>query len=119
MTEAQFNSVLSSVRALLIAIGGWLLANGYATSVAYKGIEMAIGLSLVIGPSLWGVWVAISNARAKKEITTTAVNAGLKLAASGNMLDVHGDKVPCAPGTPPLPATPEAAAKIVQDYGPA
>lgn len=101
--------VWSAVRALLITLGTALAANGYGDSHIYKIVEFASGSVLIVGPAAWGVWTAFRNREQKKEITTTAVNAGMNLAASGQMRTT--------PEGIPVPATAESAKKIVQNFG--
>lgn len=108
--DASLDSVLSAVRALLIAAGSILSANGFGNSGLYKWVEIGAGAVMVIGPAIWGVVNAIQNFRHKKAIQTQGVNAGMALAASGQML-VHSDGTPVA-------ATTTTASEIVKTFAP-
>jgi hypothetical protein len=109
-TDASLDSVFSAVRGLLIAFGGILSANGYGDSGLYKWVEIGAGSVLVVGPLVWGVIDKIQKFRQKKAAVTAGVNAGMALAASGQML-VHAN------GSP-VTASDETAKEIVQTFAP-
>lgn len=75
--------VWSALRVLLITIGAGLADHGLEHSEAYKIVEMLSGSILIIGPAIWGVWVAIRNAQAKAEVMRQGVAAGMIAGASG------------------------------------
>lgn len=107
--DASLNSIFSAVRSLLILSGTLLAAHGYGQSAVYQWVELGAGSCMVIGPAVWGVVTQIQQYRNKRKAVTRAVNAGMNLAASGQMI-VRSD------GTP-LPATDATAAQIVKVLG--
>jgi hypothetical protein len=111
-TDGSMDAVFSSTRSLLIAIGALMAAHGATNTGLYEVIQIAAGGIMVVGPAAWGVWNAIQKARTKKEAVseavTTAVNAGLNLAAAGKMLT--------NPDGTPVPATADSAKAIVQNF---
>lgn len=109
-TDASLDSVLSAVRAALIAFGGFLASNGYGQSGLYHYVELGSGAVMIVGPAAWGVWSAIQKWRAKRTAVTQAVNATLNLAASGQVI-IRSD------GTA-LPATNATADQIVKTFSP-
>jgi len=108
--SASLDSVFSAVRAALIAIGGWLAANGYGSSGLYKWTELAAGGVMIIGPAIWGIVSAIQKWRQKRSVAVAGVNAGMRLAVSGQM-ETHASGVP-------VPATVETAKQIIKDFAP-
>ncbi|MDE2096509.1 MAG: hypothetical protein KGL39_04625 [Patescibacteria group bacterium] len=111
-TSATLNpQYRTAARYLLFFAGTWLATHGY---IANADVNELVSAILIIAPPIWAF---VENNLAKKNAVvaqTTAVNAALNLAASGNMqtVTVPGD------GVKPVPATATTAAQIVHDYAP-
>jgi hypothetical protein len=120
--SASMNGVWSSLRALLIAIGGALVTGGVITntSKAYTLIMFASGAVLVVGPAAWGVYTAVVRAIDGRKKVAQAVQAGINLTVSGQALAADGKTVVSMNdgSTPPLPVTLATAAQIVKDFAP-
>jgi hypothetical protein len=120
-SDAQIDSALSALRAVLIAIGGWMASNGMGQSGAYRIVELAASAVMIVGPAVWGAYVAIMRVIQKKKAVTQAVQAGINLTVSGAALAADGKSVVSLNNgaTPPLPVTDQTAAQIVKDFAPA
>ena len=119
--SASMNGVWSSLRALLIALGGALVTGGIitTTSKAYMMIMFASGAVLVIGPAIWGVYTSVMRVINNRKKVVTAMNATLNLVASGKALDASGSVIPyaVAGSTPPKAVTETSAPEIVKNFG--
>ena len=115
--------VWTAIRIFLLSVGAAMLDHGFtAKSNAYTGVIIAAGLVTTLGPAAWGVYAAVTNARRAKQEKAKAVQAGLNLAASGQMLDSEGKPITAfnaGEGTPPLPVTLQSASEIVKKFAPA
>jgi hypothetical protein len=115
----NLNAFLSSVRALLLVIGGLLAEHGLEHSTAYSYIMIAAGSILVVGPAIWGVWSAFDNWHKAAAIGT---QSGINLVLSGKALAADGKTLISQLGpnsTPVKPVTVETATEIVKDFAPA
>lgn len=108
--DANLNSIFSAIRSLLIVAGTALAAHGLGGSHLYDWIQMGAGSTMVVGPAVWGVISAVQNYRKKKAALVQGVNAGMALAASGNML--------VKPDGTPVQATSETAPVIAKVFAP-
>lgn len=111
------NGVLSAIRYLLVTLGTYLAANGYAS--AGNNIELAAGAVMIVGPAIWGVYSAVQKYR---KVRAVGVQAGINLAVSGRALDANGNMISQFQAsdatTPPKPVTLKTAAEIVKSFGP-
>ena len=113
-SEAAMNGLWTSLRYLLVTIGTLMGTAGLSQTGAYQIVMFSSGAVMVIGPAAWGVWVAFNRVMEKRDAVTNAVQAGLNLAATGNMLTCETPT-----GTViPVPVTHQTAAEIVKDFGP-
>lgn len=121
-TDDGMAAVWTSIRVLLVTIGGILAGEGLANTGAYKWIMIAAGAIGVVGPAIWGVWVAITAAARKRADVAKAVQAGVNLVVSGQALSVDGKTITAIgehPDTvPPMPVTEKTAAEIVKNFAP-
>lgn len=117
----QMKGVLSAISNLCKVFGVVLAANGLASSGLYFWAQVIGGSIMVIGPAIWDVYEAISNAIASKRAQAVGVAAGINLTVSGAALAADGKTVVSANdgSTPPKPVTMETAEQIVKDFGPA
>ena len=109
-----------SVRVLLLAIGGVLAGEGLANSGAYRWVMIGAGAVSVIGPAVWGVWVAITHAARARQAQAKAVQAGINLVVAGQALTNEGKLIQVAnpDSTPPKPVTEQTGAEIVKNFAP-
>ena len=112
-TIAAYAAVLAAIAGIFVALETWLAQEDIGTPALLHWIK-AIAAGVVPIGTAFGVLYA-----ALVQLRVTYVNAGLNLAASGNMVDVHGKPITVISGetTPPKPATSESAPQIVKDYG--
>jgi hypothetical protein len=108
------NALWASMRYFLVVIGGLMGSAGLSQTGTYQIVMLASGSIMVVGPAAWGVWTAFQRVLDKRDAVTNAVQAGLNLAATGNMLTCE---------TPtgvviPVPVSHQSAAEIVKDFGP-
>lgn len=73
MTDAQLHTILVSLRALLLALGGILADQGLEGSGIYRIVMLAASTILIVGPLVWGVWSAIASVRKANLVTAVAV----------------------------------------------
>lgn len=113
----NLNALLSSLRALLITIGGVMAAKGLENTGAYFWVMTAAGSTMVVGPAIWGVWSAFSNWR---KASAVGVQAGVNMTVAGKALATDGVTVVTSNdgSTPPLQVTLATAAQIVKDFAP-
>jgi len=119
-TAASIDAALSATRTVLVLIGGVMAAHGYGGTTTYTVLELIIGSIMVVGPGLWGMWVAWTNLINKRReaaqaatATATMMSKGLALGADGKTLIAANDGV-----TPPKPFTSDSAAATVAKFGP-
>lgn len=114
----NLNAFLSSLRALLLVIGGLLAEHGLEHTTYYSDVMIAAGAVMVVGPAIWGVWSALVNwhkaAAIGSQATLNMVAAGKAIAADGTTLTAVGTGT-----TPPKAVTIATAAEIVKDFAPA
>ena len=111
-TIAAYSGVLAALAAVLVTVETWLGQNDLGTPEVLHWVKAIAAGIVPIGGALGVAYAALIQLR------VTYVNAGLNLAASGNMVDRDGKPIPLSDaGTPPLPATPASAPQIVKDYG--
>src|ERR1700744_3946084 len=114
--SAAINAMFSSIRSFLIIVGTILAGYGFTNkNPLYFWIEVIAGTITVIGPAAWGVYVSICHVLETRKKVTQAVNAGLNLAASGQMMTVQTTEGAVVP----VPANTETAAEIVKTFAPA
>lgn len=101
MTEAQLNGALSALRALLIAVGVWAVQNGLSHTGWYEGVELVASALLVVGPTLWGMWVAVAGLVKAHQ---AGINAAFKLIEDGKALDIHGAPIQVSATLKPVTA---------------
>lgn len=113
----NLNAFLTSVRALLLVLGGLLAEHGLEHSTAYSYVMIGAGSIMVIGPAIWGVWSSFANWR---KASAVGVQAGINLTVSGKALASDGKTVVSENNgtTPPLAVTVATAAEIVKDFAP-
>jgi hypothetical protein len=115
----NLNAFLTSVRALLLVIGGLLAEHGLEHSSYYSWVMVGAGSILVIGPAIWGVWSSLDNWWKAASIGT---QSGINLVLSGKALASDGKTLisQLGPDTTPVKAvTIETAKEIVKDFAPA
>lgn len=117
-TSDSLAPVWSALRALLVAVGGIMAANGLGGTSIYKWVQIASGAVLIIGPAAWGVYVAIANHLKLKQATAIGVQSGINLTLQGQTLTADGAAIPVAESPPAKPVTVESAQQIVQQFGP-
>lgn len=113
MDDTQKQATLSAVRSLIITIGGIAATHGYLSSGTVTEIA---GLVLVVGPLVWGIWDKYNAAKKTAVKEVAAVNAGVAVAATGQVGDtVRSVDVPAiiekfapVPPVPPIPPAPPA-----------
>jgi hypothetical protein len=121
MNDDTMAPVWTSVRVALLAIGGIMLDHGFtATSPAYKWVMIAAGSVTIIGPAIWGVYVAVTKARRARAAQAKAVQSGINLVVAGQALTDDGRLLQVAnpDATPPKPVTETTAAAIVASFAP-
>lgn len=112
-----YGGLLVAVQAFLISVETFLVSNDLGTPGILHWIKALAGGVIILGTAAGGVYVAYSKFT---QAQTTAVNAGIALAVSGDAVDKEGNTIPAyqsSTGTPPLPATADTAKAIVQKYG--
>lgn len=114
-----FNAILSALRGLCIAIGALLVYMNYGDGSINKTLTMVAGATLVVGPMIWGIWIAgVQFYRA----VAAGVQAGIAMTAQGKAITTTGDFISQFAGdgdaTPPKPVTVESAKRIIADFGP-
>ncbi|HCE07483.1 MAG TPA: hypothetical protein DEQ40_02565 [Oxalobacteraceae bacterium] len=115
----NLNAFLSSVRALLLVIGGLLAEHGLEHSTAYSYIMISAGSILVVGNALWALWASFDSWWKAAAIGT---QSGINLVLSGKALAADGKTLISQIGpesTPVKPVTVATAAEIVKDFAPA
>lgn len=115
----NLNALLSSVRALLLVIGGLLAEHGLEHSTAYSYIMISAGSLMVVGPAVWGVWASFDNWWKAAAVGT---QSGINLVLSGKALAADGKTLVSQIGpdtTPAKPVTIETTKEIVKDLAPA
>src|ERR1700678_2518277 len=120
--NAALNGVFSAARTMLVLFGTALAAHGMATSGLYFWVQFLAGSIMVIGPGIWGFYVAVTNALKTRQKVAQAVGAGINLVVAGKALASDGSVIGLlgagASSTPPLPVTMASAQKIVKDFAP-
>ena len=115
----NLNAFLTSVRALLLVIGGLLAEHGLEHSSYYSWVMIGAGSILVIGPAVWGVWSSIYNWH---KAAAVGVAAGVNMTVAGKALAEDGSIISAFSGdnnaTPPKPVTVATATEIVKDFAP-
>jgi|HubBroStandDraft_4_1064222.scaffolds.fasta_scaffold00019_31 hypothetical protein len=115
------DGVFSAVRSLLIGIGLALAANGVATnSPVYRGVQIAAGSIMFIGPAGWSLYLAITHALTQRKAVAVGVQAGINLVVAGQALTNGGKLIQIAnpDATPPKPVTEYSAQQIVRNFAP-
>jgi hypothetical protein len=74
MDDTARNALLSAVRTLLGALGGFLVTKGIIDSSTMQDV---VGAIMVIIPVVWGAWDKYRAERATKEREKAAVQAGV------------------------------------------
>lgn len=100
MDEGQKQALLSALRSVLIAIGGYVTGRGWLDSATVNEI---IGLAMVLIPAAWGVWHKFTEERKTKDRENDAVKA-----------TVEAVKDSAVPKT----LTPAASQAIIKEYAP-
>jgi len=114
----NLNAFLSSVRALLLVIGGLLAEHGLEHSTYYSDVMIAAGSIMVVGPAIWGVWSSITNWH---KAAAVGAQSGINMVLSGKALAADGKTLITQIGpdsTPVKPVTVATAAEIVKDFAP-
>lgn len=119
--DPNIDGVLSSIRALLVALGAWMATSGFEHTGAYADVMLASGGVMVVGPAVWGVWVAVQRALNGRKAMAVGVAAGINMTVQGKALDSNGAPISAfsaAADTPPKPVTVASAADIVAAFAP-
>lgn len=114
----NLNAFLTSVRALLLVLGGLLAEHGLEHSTYYSWVMIGAGAVMVVGPAIWGVWSSIVNWH---KAAAVGVQAGINLTVSGNAVTDSGQVISrnaSADATPPKMVTVATASEIVKDFAP-
>jgi hypothetical protein len=115
----NLNAFLTSVRALLLVVGGLLAEHGLEHSTYYSWVMIGAGSVLVIGPAIWGVWSSLVNWRKAAAI---GVQAGINLTVSGRAVTDDGKVISQfsshTDATPPKLVTRSSAQEIIDTFGP-
>lgn len=101
MSEELKQSILSIIRNVLSAVGGYLTGKGM---VSAEVVQQGIGVVMVVAPLIWGVWEKYQQERKMKEREAVAVNVGIAVA----------DRTPGA--TPPVPV--DKAPAVIEAFKP-
>lgn len=80
MDEGQKQALLSALRSVLIAAGGFVAGNGWLDQ---ETVNELIGLAMVIIPAAWGVWHKFTEEKKTQGRETIAVQAGVDAKAQG------------------------------------
>ena len=67
-TDPNINGILSSVRILLITIGGVMAGDGLQNTTAYHWVMIIAGSIMVVGPAAWGVYSSFVNFRRARAV---------------------------------------------------
>lgn len=121
-SNPAMDGVFSTARSFLIALGAFLAANGVATtSPLYRGVQIAAGAVMVLGPAGYSLYLAITHALAQRQAVAKGVAAGINLVAAGKALTDDGVLLQIAnpDATPPKPVTETSAQEIVKNFAPA
>lgn len=89
VNDPNTQAVLSAVRSILIAIGGFIVQHGYMTDAAWQQV---VGALMVLIPAGWAMVAHYRSEAATKAREAQAVNVGIAVA----------DRTPGI--TPPVPA---------------
>lgn len=113
-TIAAYSAVLAAIAGVFIALETWVAQTDIGTQVVIHWLKALAAGVVPVGTAGGVLYFALVQLR------VTYVNAGLNLAASGNMVDKEGKPIQTlgsAGATPPKPATAASAPQIVKDYG--
>lgn len=77
MNDANKHALLSVVRTMLAAAGGWMATHKYIDADTMNEI---IGAVMVVIPIAWGIWDKFRSERATKAREVVAVNVGIAVA---------------------------------------
>lgn len=115
----NLNALLSSIRVLLITIGGVMATKGLENTGAYFWVMTAAGSTMVVGPAVWGVWSAFATWR---KASAVGVAAGINMTIQGKAVAEDGTVISKfgadADATPPKPVTEASGAEIVAKFAP-
>lgn len=119
LMNPNLNAFLTSVRALLLVLGGLLAEHGLEHSTYYSWIMIGAGSIMIVGPAVWGVWSSFSNWR---KASAVGVAAGINMTIQGKAVTEGGEVISKfsadAQDTPPKPVTVASAAEIVANFAP-
>lgn len=77
MNDARNQAVLSAVRTLLAAAGGWMATHDYIDADTMNEI---VGAIMILIPLAWGIWSKYRAERDTKAREAVAVNVGIAVA---------------------------------------
>jgi len=117
-TDPNINGILSSIRILLITIGGVMAGAGLSNTSTYKWTMIAGGAVTVLGPAIWGVWSSFVNFRRAQAV---GVQAGINMTLQKKALAADGTTIMELDGgtTPPKSVTLATSGQIIKDFAPA
>lgn len=90
MDETAKNALLSAIRTLLGALGGFLAAHGILDQSTAQDV---VGAIMVIIPIAWGMWAKYEDERAAKEREKVAVQAGVVAERNNHLLRVASTSI--------------------------
>lgn len=101
--NAGNQAALSLVRSVLIALGAFIVANGWAST---EMVNQAVGVAMIVVPAIWGMAQKAQAEKSAKARETSAVQAGITATKAG-----------AAPATVG-PIGPLHAAVIIKEFAP-